>query len=274
MNLFKYTKRTESGNILRVGKIIGHSILALIVIVFLISCWGTVGAGERGIVFSKIGGVREDVKEEGLYFKWPFLEKISKMNVRIQKSTVVASAASKDIQIVESTIALNFHVDPTSASRLYQEVGHEYGPTIIAPAVQEAVKGSISKFTAEELISRREEVKMVIKENLAPRLLLRGIIVDEINITNFEFSASYDAAIEAKVVAEQDKLKAVIELETTKVEAEKKIVEAQAKAEAIRIEANALKANANVIELRWIEKWNGNVPTYWGSATPFIGIDR
>ena len=277
--MFNYTKK-EKNDIdgeftkLRIGKIISHVILLIILIVFVTSCWGTVGAGERGVVFSKIGGVKEEVKAEGLYFKWPILEKVSKINVRIQKVQVVAGAASKDIQVVESQIALNFHVDPASASRLYQEVGHEYSSTIIAPAIQEAVKGSVSKFTAKEVITRREEIKMVIKENLAPRLLVRGIILDELNITNFEFSESYDKSIEAKVVAEQDRLKAIIELETTKIEAEKKVVEAEAKATAIKLEADALKANAEVVELRWIEKWNGNVPTYWGSATPFIGLDK
>ena len=132
----------------------------------------------------------------------------------------------------------------------------------------------MSKFTAKEVITRREEIKMVIKENLAPRLLVRGIILDELNITNFEFSESYDKSIEAKVVAEQDRLKAIIELETTKIEAEKKVVEAEAKATAIKLEADALKANAEVVELRWIEKWNGIVPTYWGNANPFIGLNK
>ena len=102
----------------------------------------------------------------------------------------------------------------------------------------------------------------------------RFIIVDEFNIIDFEFSKAFNEAIEAKVTAEQLKLKADRDLDRIKIEAEQKIAESKGKAEAIRIEAQALRQNAQVVELRWIEKWDGKVPTYWGDASPFIGINR
>ncbi|GAI57333.1 unnamed protein product [marine sediment metagenome] len=119
-----------------------------------------------------------------------------------------------------------------------------------------------------------EEVKEQIKANLTNRLFERSIIVDEFNIIDFEFSPAFNEAIEAKVKAEQLKLKADRDLERIKIEKEQIIAAAQGKAEAIRIEAQALKQNPQVVELRWIEKWNGEVPTYWGEASPFIGINR
>ena len=99
-------------------------------------------------------------------------------------------------------------------------------------------------------------------------------MVDEFNIIDFEFSKAFNEAIEAKVTAEQLKLKADRDLERIKIEADQKVAEAGGKAEAISIEARALRQNPQVVELRWIEKWDGKVPTYWGEASPFIGINR
>ena len=118
------------------------------------------------------------------------------------------------------------------------------------------------------------DVKEKIKANLTERLQERSIIVDEFNIIDFSFSPAFNDAIEAKVTAEQLKLKAERDWERIKIEKEQKITEAEGKARAIQIEAQALSANARVVELRWIEKWDGKVPTYWGDASPFIGINR
>ena len=254
-------------------KIFSKIIIGLAILILILGAFGTVGAGERGVLL-QFGAVKDKVFGEGLYVKIPFVQKVVKMDVKIQKDEVPATASSKDLQIVTSKIALNYHLVPESVNKIWQEVGKNYNARIIAPAIQEAVKATTAKFTAEELITKRETVKEQIKTNLAERLLQNFIIVDEFNIIDFDFSATFNEAIEAKVKAEQLKLKADRDLERIKIEAEQKIAEAQGKAQAIQIEAQALRANAQVVELRWIEKWNGEVPTYWGSATPFIGINR
>lgn len=244
----------------------------VILLILLFSSVGTVGAGERGVLL-QFGAVKDKVLDEGLYFKIPFIQSVVKMDVKTKKDEVPASASSKDLQVVTSSIALNYHLAPEAVNKIWQEVGKDYNNRIIAPSIQEAVKATTAKFTAEELIIKREDVKDQIKENLYNRLLETHIIVDELNITSFDFSEAFNEAIEAKVTAEQLKLKAERDLERIRIEADQKIAEAVGKAQAIRIEANALSANPRVVELRWIEKWNGETPEYWGSATPFIGIN-
>jgi len=256
-----------------IGKIISKISIGLVVLIIVFNSFGTVGAGERGVLL-QFGAVQDKVFGEGFYFKIPFIQKVVKIDVRIQKNEVPASAASKDLQIVTSRIALNYHLDPDSVNKIWQEVGKNYNVRIIAPSIQEAVKAESAKFTAEELIIKREEVKEQIKANLTKRLLERSIIVDEFNIIEFQFSKAFNEAIEAKVTAEQLKLKADRDLERIKIEADQRIADAKGKAEAIRIEAVALMQNPQVVELRWIEKWDGKVPTYWGEASPFIGINR
>ena len=193
---------------------------------------GTVGAGERGVQL-RFGAVTGHIFDEGLYFRIPFIENVQKMDVKIQKDEVPASAASKDLQIVTSKIALNYHLDPDSVNVVWQEIGKNYNTRIIAPSIQEAVKAESAKFTAEELITKREEVKERIKANLTERLFERSIIVDEFNIIDFEFSPAFNAAIEAKVTAEQLKLKAERDLERIKIEKEQQTTQGEAKAKAI-----------------------------------------
>ena len=257
----------------KIKKIVFSAIIGLLALMIIFGAFGTVGAGERGVLL-QFGAVKDKVFGEGLYFKIPFVQNVVKMDVKTQKDEVPTSASSKDLQMVTSKIALNYHPAPDSVNKIWQEVGESYNTRIIAPSIQEAVKATIAKFTAEELITKREEVKEQIKENLTKRLLENFIVVDGFNIIDFSFSEAFNTAIEAKVTAEQLKLKAERDLERIRIEKEQMIAAAQGKAEAIKIEAQALMQNPKVVELRWIEKWDGKVPTYWGQASPFIGINR
>lgn len=256
-------------DIKKLFKYVGLGILAIVI---LRSMVGTVNAGERGIV-TRFGAVTGKVYDEGLYFKIPLVERVQKMDVKIQKEQVDASAASKDLQTVNTVIALNFRLDANQVDNVYQNVGLQYKSRIIDPALQEAVKASTAKFTAEELITKREEVKEDIKSHLTTRLEPRGITVEELNIVDFKFSAAFDNAIEAKVTAEQNALAAQNKLKQIEFEAEQKVAEARGKAEAIRIEAQALINNPAVLELRAIEKWDGKLPTATSGAVPFLNLN-
>ncbi|MBU0546151.1 prohibitin family protein [Patescibacteria group bacterium] len=257
----------------KIKKSVLLSVIIFSAILLIAGTVGTVGAGERGILL-QFGAVKDRVFDEGLYFKIPLVQQVVKMDVKMQKDEVPASASSKDLQIVTSRIAINYHLSPNNVNKVWQDVGKDYNSRIIAPSIQEAVKAVTAKFTAEELIIRREDVKDQIKINLAERLIKNSIIVDEINITAFDFSKAFNEAIEAKVTAEQLKLKAERDLERIRIEADQKVVEAEGKAKAIKTEAQALNSNPKVVELRWIEKWDGKVPTYWGDASPFVGLNK
>lgn len=255
------------------GKIVGHIVLALFAIIVFFSTIGTIGAGQRGVLL-QFSAVTGRVFGEGFYVKAPFIQKLAVFDVRVQKEQTEADAASKDLQTVKSVIALNFHLNPALVAKIYQEVGTSYKERIIDPAIQESVKASTARFTAEELITKREEVRETIKILLKGKLEERGILIDEFNIVNFDFSPVFNQSIEAKVTAEQDALAAKNKLEQIKYEAQQVIEAAKGKAEAIKIEGQALLASPNVVELRWIERWDGHTPLYWGNATPFIGINK
>jgi regulator of protease activity HflC (stomatin/prohibitin superfamily) len=246
-------------------------VVTVIVGMVLMGSFKVVGAGERGVVFSKISGIKDVQLGEGLHFKIPFIEEIITIDVKVQKSQLEARAASSDLQNVSSTVAVNYHVDPRWGHKVYQEIGLAYRERVIDPAVQESVKGVTAQYTAEALITKRSEIKDKITADLSARLMKFNILVDEFSIVDFQFSAEFNAAIEAKQGAEQSALKATRDLDRIKVEAEQTISRARAEAEAMRIQQTTL--TPMLLQLRALEKWDGHLPTVSGGAVPFIDID-
>lgn len=246
---------------------------ALITIIAL-TPFALIGAGHRGVV-TEFGKVNDTVLPEGFHFISPFWS-VHEYDVRTQKIETTAQAASKDLQNVTTQIALNFSVNPDTVKSLYQETQGKYDSTLIAPAIQESVKAATAQFTADELVTRRAEVKEAMKQALMARESMRFFRVEDISITNFEFSDSFNTAIENKVRAEQDALASKNRLEQTKYEAEQKIVSARAEAESIRIQAEAVNSQggADYVALQAILKWDGKLPAQMipGSAVPFINV--
>lgn len=253
-------------------------VIALFTTVFLIipALWGsfyTVDSGERAIVLT-LGSV-SDIEDDGLHFKLPFFQKAKIVDVRTRKAHAPAQAASSDMQRVTTEVALNYHLDPTKLGEIYAKTGIDIEGTLIDPRIQEVVKAVTAKYQADKLLAQREHVKGEIEAMLKLSLAPYHVVVEAVQITDFKFSEQYDAAIEAKQTAEQNAQKAKNDLDRIKVEAEQKIATAQAEAEAIRIQSEAIKAQGGegYVQLKAIEKWNGQLPTYsGGGAVPFINI--
>ncbi|MEA3429760.1 MAG: prohibitin family protein [Nanoarchaeota archaeon] len=250
-------------------------IVLIVILLALFGAFYTVPAGHRGILLT-FGRPSTDAKQEGLGFKIPFAQRVVDMEVRTQKSEVLADSSSADLQDVQTTIALNYHVSPKYASKLYTKVGMDYKERIILPAMQESVKAGSAKYKAEELISKRGQVRDDIKNLLSEHLKKYYIVVDDFNIVNFQFSEEFDKAIEAKVTAEQLKLKAERDLQRIEIEKQQKITQAEAEAEALRLQKAVI--SPELIQLRQIEmqmmaieKWNGVMPEAT-SGMPFIDV--
>lgn len=267
--------RNKEGE-LSIPKIIGWSVGSLFGLILLFSTFGTVGAGERGIK-TRFGGITGAVLSPGLYIKTPFVEGVTIMDVQIQKEAADLSAASKDLQTVTSKVALNYHLDPSKVAGLYRDVGVEYNARLIDPALQESLKSSTAQFTAEELIQKREQARQVVKDLLTEKLAPHGIMVDEFNVVNFQFSPTFESAIEAKVTTEQNALAAKNKLDQVKYEADQRVATADGEAKAIAIQASAIQnqGGAAYIQLKAIEKWDGKLPVYQlAGTTPFINITK
>lgn len=264
--------------------------VAALIAVSVLSPVATVPNGHRGVMLT-FGKAAEEPLGEGLHFRIPLAQALYRMPVQVQRSETQSEAASKDLQRVNTTVVLNYHVQPSEVVRVYRELGvfENIEPRIIDPSIQEAMKAVTARFTAEQLITKRPEVSADIKNAVDDRLARHGLAVDEFSITNFRFSESFDHAIEAKTVAEQQKLKAERDLERIRVEAEQRIAQARAEAESQKLAAEAQAQALNLqreaitpelielrrveAQLRAIEKWNGQMPNVTSGAMPFISVD-
>ena len=237
-------------------------LLALVVFVLLNSVV-IVGSGKSGVVVT-LGAVRDEIMTEGIHFKIPFVQKVIEIDNRTKKIQVDASAASKDLQTVTCEVAVNYKVINSFSSSIYKNVGRDYEDIIIAPAIQESIKAVTAQFTAEELITQRQIVSDKIKEILAAKIGSYGMSVEVFNIVDFNFSAEFNAAVEAKQTAEQNALKAQQDLARIEIEAKQKVVQSQAEAESIRLIQDTLSSSPEYIDyIKW-NKWDGVLPVYLG----------
>jgi regulator of protease activity HflC (stomatin/prohibitin superfamily) len=261
---------------------IGLGVVGLIILITLISAMTIVPAGSTGVVVT-MGKVSDTTLPEGFHLKAPYVQHVYDMNNKIQKYETDADAVSKDLQSVSATIAINYRLASNSSAFIYKNVGKDYEGTLIAPAIQESLKGVTAHYTAEQLITNRAAVSEEVKTIVNDRLNEYGLYVEKYNIVNFSFSAAYDAAIEQKQIAEQNLLKTQTEQEEqiviAEAEAKKKTIAAEAEAEKIRVEAEAqAEANREISEsitsnyliYKELEKWNGELPEVTGSDNGFI----
>lgn len=238
-----------------IRKVIIFVMVLLFVLITVISSFQTIRSGEVGLRV-RFGKIIDSNLSEGFNLKIPYIEKIVKVNIKVQKVELSTMAASKDLQDIATVIAVNYRVLGDSASSLYRTVGNSYEGVILEPAIQESVKSVISKYTAEEVVTSRTEVSANSLDELQKKVSKYGIVIDSFNIINLTFSEEYSNAIEEKQVAEQ-------KLATAKLEAEAKLVEATATKKANDLLKQSL--TDELIAKQFIEKWDGKLPeTYAG----------
>lgn len=253
----------------------------LLLAVWMLWPFAIVPAGHRGVM-TTLGKPSEQVYGEGIHLRLPIVQQLHLMDVRVARSEGEGDAASKDLQAVRVKVILNYHLDPQAVAQTFKLIApsaEEVATRIIEPARPEAFKAATAQFTAEELVTRRNEVGEPIAAQLRDKLARHGVVLDELAIANFAFSPSFTSAIEAKVNAEQKKLQADRDLLRIQVEAEQRVASARAEAEALRLQRQ--EVTPLLLELRRAEnerlaiaKWNGQMPTtaVGGSATPLISL--
>lgn len=253
--------------------------LVVLALLYLLAPFAVIPAGYRGVI-TTFGKADETVFDPGIHFKIPMAQVLHLMDVRIQKDEGEADAASRDLQTVHTKVAINYHLRPSAVSAVFREIGPSIeivADRIIVPAAQEAVKAVTARFTAEELISKRTEVRDQIGTLLREKMQRHGLELDEFAIVNFAFSRSFSEAIEAKVKAEQEKLKAERDLQRIEVEAKQKLASARAEADALALQRQQvtpelLQLRRTENEREAIRKWDGKLPQVTGGTVPFINV--
>ena len=247
---------------------------AVIVIVLLVigGAFVQIGPGQRGVLMT-FGAVHDGVLDPGLHFKLPFVQSVARMDVQVQNSQDVETAASLDLQNVSSTVATNWHILPADAEWVYQHIGSESDLVgkIIRPAISNSVKAITAHYDAEDLIIHRDQVRDQIQAQITSELQPYRVVVDSVNITDFHFGDQFAQAIERKQIAQQRALQAQYELQRAKVLAQQRVVEAQAQSQAQKLLQQTL--TPQIIQQQAIAKWDGHLPSVVGGkgVLPMIG---
>jgi regulator of protease activity HflC (stomatin/prohibitin superfamily) len=248
-------------------------IIVLVALVIAMNSFTVVEPGHTGVVVT-LGKVEDGVLQEGMHAKIPFVQSIVMIDNRIRKLEVDTEAFSKDLQSVDTTLAVNYRVDTSKSYSIYKNIGADYESILVTPSVNEVLKAIASSYTAEQSVTNRAVISDGLVTGLNEKLNAIGLYVTDVNIVNFDFSEAYINAIEEKQVAQQKLLKAETEKQTA-------ITNAQAEAEATKIRAEA-EAEANrlisesltdeVIENKKIEKWNGELPRVTGAGGTMLDM--
>lgn len=274
--------------------------LLIVLNVFLCSAdakAATVPEGYVGIVVKR-GAAQGETLPPGKYWTNPFTTKVVLMDTRWQKYTTQTSAFSKDIQQVDIVVSMSYQIKNTGALTLYKEVGVDYADKIMLPCLLDALKSTFAKYSAEDLISKRELISDEVLTALEEQLIFYKLAVREVAIEDIDFTDAFTNAIEEKQVATQRKLQVETEQEQqtlvaqaeaeretikAKAEAEQKLIRAQADADAVKIAADAesyrLEMESKhiteaVIQKETVEKWDGKLPAITGTdAVPMINFD-
>ena len=265
-------------------KILIPVIIVIVLLVIALNSFTVVEAGHTGVVVT-LGSVQEGVLQEGLHAKIPFVQKIVKIDNRIRKLEVQTEAFSKDLQSVQTVLAINYRVDTAKSNSIYKNIGADYESVLVTPAVNEVLKAITATYTAEESVTNRGLISDGLVTGLNEKLNSIGLYITDVNIIDFDFSDAFINAIEEKQVAQQQLLKAETEKQTAitnaQAEAESVKIHAEGEAEAVKIRANAeAEANdrlnqsltENVLENKKIEKWDGTLPKVTGGAGTFVEI--
>ncbi|BAZ52649.1 band 7 protein like [Nostoc sp. NIES-4103] len=248
----------------------------IIVLFLLISLrpFTIINAGERGVVM-KFGKVQNKVLDEGIHPIMPIVTSVKRLSVRVQQNSFQSDAASKDLQKITTELAVNWHVDPTRVNQVFQQIGDQEQiiKGIITPAVSEVLKAATAKKTAEEIITKRTELKEEIDQHLKTRLAAYNVIVDDVSLVNFAFSPEFGKAIEAKQIAEQEAKQAEFIAKKATQEAQAEVNRAKGQAEAQRLQR--LTLTPELLQKQAIEKWDGRFPMVMGGngSLPLVNIN-
>ncbi len=246
------------------GKLISFGIVILVLVIAASQATFVVQPGFRGVEVT-LGKVSDQFKPEGFGTKAPFITHIISVPVRQIARGLPSETYSSDLQQVNMNLRVLYRIPEASVVRIFKEYAGDPFDSLIAPRVQEALKEVTALQSAEQLVKKREEIKskalIASREKIGTLLVIEDLVVEDIVL-----SKELEAAIESKMVQEQEAAKARFTQQKAQIEADTAIIKAKGEAEAIRVRAEAIKDNPGLIQLQIVEKWDGKAPLVIGGG--------
>ena len=263
---------TINPNAKKIGRYILWGVLILLAILIFFSSFYTIRSTERGVL-STFGKMSDEVIDDGLHMKIPFIQTIKRVNVQQKKHDGKEDSYTKDVQTSEVEYTINYDLVRENVSKLMKNVGEDYHNRIVVPFIRSAMKEAFGNFAATEIVENRDAVRREIENTLRRTLDSNYFHNIQFQLVDIDFDDDFETAIKEKQVAEQNALKAKNVTIQVEEQAKQTKIKAEADAEAMRIKANALERNPKLVNYEAVQKWDGKMPQYMlGNSVPFIDL--
>lgn len=272
------------------------SLIALAIILFFVFIFGVerIDAGHVGVKVNLYGsgkGVDDVTEVTGWVFYNPIQTKIVEFPTFVQHKEYKLDKETEidESFVVNSKDGSEFHVSPLlnySVKRVkvpyifskYRVTLDEIEGGFLKTAVYDAFRVVANSYTADELISNRQEFEAKVRQVLVKQLEPEGFILAQFT-SNLVYPETFKKAIEAKNNAVQSALTAENKVKQAEAEAKIKVATAEGNAQALltnaraQAESNKLRQqtlNSLLLQQMWIDKWDGRLPQYqMGSGSNF-----